>query len=303
MAITNREQVGKALDLLREGLAPFVARELKGTNYVDNGAPADHKPVAKRDVAGLLRLIWDNWQSVFRTILGRAERSLVSELLDWRNKWAHQASISRDDAYRMLDSASRLLTAVSAPQSKELETVKMGMLRLRFDEQAREERPQAGRLAVESSTAGPTAEPRDRPTDGHESGYIEIMEPLVLISIAVSFHEGCDVYDAVRYAWRVDVEKIGCYKLVLAHVRGSVKGAFRPTKWLKATGENFPLMNDIPGRRKNELPGRYGFVGERAEAAVWNRYVGKRVPDRYLGGKPAGPLRGIHYGKDPVSLL
>ena len=29
MAITNHERVGKALDLLKAGLAPFVERELK----------------------------------------------------------------------------------------------------------------------------------------------------------------------------------------------------------------------------------------------------------------------------------
>ena len=286
MAITNREQVGNALDLLRDGLAPFVARELKGKKYVDNGAPVDHKPVAKRDAAGLLKLIWDNWQLVFRGILGRAERSLVSELRDWRDKWAHQESLSRDDAYRMLDSASRLLNAASAPQSKDLETLKMEMLRIRFDEQARGKGPQAGNVAIESGAADPRARPRDQQTVGLEPGYIEIREPLVLLSIAVSFHEGCDVYEAVRYAWRVDVEKIKRYKLVLAHVRGSVKGAFRPTQWLKATVENFPPKNDAPGRRKNDMPGRYGFVGERADAAVWNLYVGKRVPARYLGQIP-----------------
>ena len=30
MAITNHERVGKALDLLRGGLGPFVEREIKG---------------------------------------------------------------------------------------------------------------------------------------------------------------------------------------------------------------------------------------------------------------------------------
>lgn len=29
MAVTNHERVGKALDLLKDGLAPFVERELK----------------------------------------------------------------------------------------------------------------------------------------------------------------------------------------------------------------------------------------------------------------------------------
>ncbi|MCY4440173.1 MAG: Swt1 family HEPN domain-containing protein [Deltaproteobacteria bacterium] len=282
MATTNHEQVRKGLDLLREGLAAFVARELKGKHHVDSGGPSNHKSVTERDAAGLLKLIWDNWQLVFRGILGQAERSLVSELRGWRNKWAHQESISHDDAYRMLDSASRLLAAISAPQSKDLETLKMETLRIRFDEQTREVSPQAGSSTARSSAAGPKARPPARPTVGHQPGYIDIMEPLVLISIAVSFREGCDVYEAVRYAWKVDVERIRRYKLVLAHVRGSVKGAYRPHQWLEATSGNFPLMDGIPGRGRNELAGRYGFVGERAEAAVWDLYVGKRVPDRYL---------------------
>ena len=153
MAITNHERVGKAMDLLREGLAPFVARELKGKD-VTEGAPGPVKPVVEQDAAGLLKLIWDNWQLVFRNILGNAERSLVSELRDWRNKWAHQESISSDDVYRALDSASRLLVAVSAPQSEELDKLKMELLRVRFDEQTRGERRKQVGAAIESTTAG-----------------------------------------------------------------------------------------------------------------------------------------------------
>lgn len=295
MATTNHEQVRKGLDLLREGLAPFVARELTGKHQVDSGGTSNHKPVAERDAAGLLKLIWDNWQLVFRGILGHAERSLVSELRHWRNKWAHQESISHDDAYRMLDSASRLLAAISAPQSKDLETLKMETLRLSFDAQAQRVSPQPGSPRQGAAPPGPTARPRGRPTVGHQPSYIEIMEPLVLISIAVSFREGGDVYEAVRYAWKVNVERIRRYKLVLAHVRGSVKGAYRPHQWLEATSENFPPMDRIPGRRGNELLGRYGFVGERAEAAVWSLYVGKRVPDRYLK-RYLGPVQYCELG-------
>ena len=52
----------------------------------------------------------ESWNDVFRRTLGQAERSLVSELRDLRNKWAHQESFSTDDAYRAFDSAGRLLT-------------------------------------------------------------------------------------------------------------------------------------------------------------------------------------------------
>ena len=50
-----------------------------------------------------------------RRMLGPAERSILSDLREHRNKWAYQRAFSDDDAYRALDSAGRLLTAVSAP--------------------------------------------------------------------------------------------------------------------------------------------------------------------------------------------
>ena len=40
---------------------------------------------------------------------------------------------------RALDSASRLLTAVSAPQATDLDRIKMNLLRVRFEEQMRTE--------------------------------------------------------------------------------------------------------------------------------------------------------------------
>ena len=63
--------------------------------------------------------MWDEWNQGFRNTLGHAERSLVSELRDVRNKWAHQKTFSTDDAYRAIDSIGRLLTAVSAEEATE----------------------------------------------------------------------------------------------------------------------------------------------------------------------------------------
>src|SRR5439155_26361060 len=99
-----------------------------------------NRPFASWDEAVLLRLMWEAWNDVFRRTLGQAERTLVSQLRDVRNRWAHQEPFSTDDAYRALDSVGRLLTAVSAPESAEVEKIKMELLRVRFDEQARGER-------------------------------------------------------------------------------------------------------------------------------------------------------------------
>ena len=100
MADTNNERVGKALDLLKEGLGPFVAREVKSAGE-KNLLPAgdlqrftsdpmlSQRPVVEWDAAGLLALMWETWNQVFRQILGPAERGYVGEMRGHRTRWAH----------------------------------------------------------------------------------------------------------------------------------------------------------------------------------------------------------------------
>jgi predicted AAA+ superfamily ATPase len=164
MAITNHERIGKALELLKGGLGPFVEREFKSTyrdravaelaRFLGDDRLNAKRPVAEWDVAALLKLMWESWNEVFRTTLGPAERSLLAELRDQRNKWAHQQAFSSDDAYRALDSAGRLLTAVSAPQATDIDTMKMELLHLRFDEQVRGEKRKAGGSLIEAAATG-----------------------------------------------------------------------------------------------------------------------------------------------------
>ncbi len=165
MAITNYERVGKAMELLRQGLAPFVEREVQdkiqagavrmaaNQRFLDDPNLV-HKPISDWDVAGLLKLLWDTWSDVGKCTLGFAERSLVSELRDVRNRWAHQEPFSGDDADRALDSAERLLTAVSATQADEVRKVKMELRRTIFDEQARSDRRRSAGTAIESAATG-----------------------------------------------------------------------------------------------------------------------------------------------------
>ena len=185
MAITNQERVGKALELLKDGLGPFVEREVQDKikaggvhmdtirRFVDDPHRTD-KPIDQWDVAALLKLMWETWNDVFRTVLGHAERSLVSEIRDHRNKWAHQDSFSSDDADRTLDSIARLLTAVSAPQADEVNRMKMELRRLVFEEQARSERRRGAGTTVESQATGslkPWREVVDPHRDVASGGY------------------------------------------------------------------------------------------------------------------------------------
>jgi predicted AAA+ superfamily ATPase len=161
MAITNHERVGKAIELLKAGLGSFAERELKSVykdkaqteagRYLGEDRLNAKKPISDWDAAALLKLLWDAWHDVFKQTLGHAERSLVSELREVRNKWAHQEAFSSDDAYRALDSAGRLLAAVSAPQAQDIENMKMELLRVRFDEQVRGEKRKSAGTAIESA--------------------------------------------------------------------------------------------------------------------------------------------------------
>ncbi len=165
MAITNQERVGKALGLLKAGLGPFVQREFShefgpkdalvgARSYFGHGSRLSTAgQLTEWDSAALLGLMVSSWGDVFRQTLGHTERSLVSELLDWRNKWAHQERFSSDDAERALDSAARLLTAVSAPQADAVAQMRRELRRLVIDEQTRTEQRKAGGSLIAPAAA------------------------------------------------------------------------------------------------------------------------------------------------------
>lgn len=166
MAITNHERVGKALEIFRGGIAPFVEREIKNAvatsalapqavrSFLDDPMLVD-KSVGEYDVSALMKLMWETWNDVFRRTLNFSHRSLVSEIRTFRNDWAHQKPFSSDDADRALDSMERLLTAVSAAESEEVRRMKLELRRLVTDEQARGERRKTASLPLETqATSG-----------------------------------------------------------------------------------------------------------------------------------------------------
>ena len=181
MALTNYERVGKALTLLKDGLGPFVDREIHAAiksnkvdtsilrRFVEDPQIGDH-PVNEWDVAALLKIMMATWRDVFRVTLGPAERSFVSELLEHRNKWAHQEQFSGDDALRVLDTTGRLLTSISAAQSAEIEKLRLELLRTRFDQQMRSERRKITSAVGKASSLKPwrlVATPHKDVANGH----------------------------------------------------------------------------------------------------------------------------------------
>ena len=152
MAATNHEQVGRALDLLKTGVLPFIEREMK-VLYKDQWLERAQYSVmeAQRrkipvdwDVQSLLQIVRDQWRDVFEKRLGREDRTLVNELLETRNKWAHQNRISADDAERAYDSVERLLTSMSSLEADKARQEKLTLKRLNYEEN---ERKTKGKMA------------------------------------------------------------------------------------------------------------------------------------------------------------
>jgi hypothetical protein len=107
----------------------------------------------------------------------------------------------------------------------------------------------------------------------------------LLISVNRSAAER-SLYDATRYAWKIDKRKAKQADVILSTKQGVIVGAFIAHDWLEATAANFP------GRAEgNGVPGRFGFIGEEAPADMKKLYVGKRVPDEYRKRGAANPIK------------
>ena len=127
------EAIGAALEHPVGGRMAKTKGSMWVQELIDNPKDA---PQAKKDPAILLKAIEYSWRDVFGTFLGRTERSVVNELRDVRNSWAHNKTFSyRDSA---LDSAQRLLEAFfCAKEAAEIAEMRAEVLRTMFAEEAR----------------------------------------------------------------------------------------------------------------------------------------------------------------------
>jgi hypothetical protein len=105
---------------------------------------------------------------------------------------------------------------------------------------------------------------------------------LLLINVNHTADE-VPLYDAVRYAWKINPSKAMNAEFILATRQGEIIGAFVAYEWSEATEAKFP---GFPA-----APGRYGFVGKEADEKVKSLYVGKRVPDEYRKPGAANPIK------------
>ena len=111
----------------------------------------------------------------------------------------------------------------------------------------------------------------------------EFKHKLLMITINKSASER-SIYDATRFAWKINEKKVKEVEFVLAIIQGIIVGVFKPLEWKRATVENFPEFHI-------DRPDRMGFIGEDSEDSIKKLYIRKRVPDEYRKRGAANPIK------------
>ena len=158
MALNNSERIGRCLEALRDGLAPYFLREIRtklnDKDWMSEGWHFMDKPqykesqillegeadefAAKVEVNALLQLIRRFDRDVFFEKLGHTGKTYLSEIQSARNQWAHQETFSIIDTHRVVDTITRLLEMISSEKAKVTEEHARVLLRIRYDEEAKQ---------------------------------------------------------------------------------------------------------------------------------------------------------------------
>lgn len=156
MAASNRDRVGQMFDLLAPALEQWIAgivdpQLAEGQHWVelvrlrDTKKGISGKDYHSGDPQVQLRMLTENithqvkpgWYP-FDGQLSPLQKSYASELRDARDSWAHHKSFTDDDAYRVLDTAERLLSAIgSADVASHVAKLRLDLRRVTADKDDR----------------------------------------------------------------------------------------------------------------------------------------------------------------------
>ncbi|NKY08834.1 DUF499 domain-containing protein [Cellulomonas hominis] len=163
-ALTNKERVGRGLDLVAEGLGPWMVTALHG-KYGDGWAAEVGRTAGltgrdttpnQSDPAYLFWVFDKQWHGLFKDQLSFEDKRAVSALWDARKEWAHGERISSERTERVLMDAEHLLRSIGAvEQADKADEMRREFRRLMFEEdQKRLQRAQEKTLSVQVDSTG-----------------------------------------------------------------------------------------------------------------------------------------------------
>ena len=163
-SLTNKERVGRVLDLVAEGLGPWMIAVLQA-EYGDGWATEVGRTAGlsgrdatpnQSDAAYLFWVFDKQWHSVFKNRLSFEDKRATSALWDARKEWAHGERISSERTERALMDGEHILRSIGAVQQADrADEMRREFRRLMFEEdQRRLQRAQEKALSVQVDATG-----------------------------------------------------------------------------------------------------------------------------------------------------
>ncbi|MBS9386639.1 MAG: ribonuclease III [Dolichospermum sp. BR01] len=152
--LNNHQVIDKCLKLLSQGLYPYVEQKMRlvyGNQWLtqsgqclspDTNLKRTTEESLQQDISSLLSVMTKRWDKAFKDKerLSNTERAFANEIIQIRNKWAHNTPFSTEDAYRAIDSIYRLLQAIEAEEAQEVEKYKQKIFQALVQEQNRSQK-------------------------------------------------------------------------------------------------------------------------------------------------------------------
>lgn len=118
----------------------------------------------------------------------------------------------------------------------------------------------------------------------YKADVAEFKHKLLLINVNQSATDSdVSLYNATRYAWRIDTARAEKADYILSVVKGMIVGIFVAEKWLPINEDNFPELE--PNKD------RHGFIGNEAPQEIKEQYIGKRIPDDFRKQGASNPIK------------
>lgn len=162
--LSNKERVGRTLDLVTDGLGPWMV-DLLTRKYGDTwpskvreaaGVPPREVEDNPADPSYLFWVFDRQWPSLFKNHASHGDKRAVSGLWDARKEWAHGGRFTDDAAERALSDGETVLRSIGAvTQADQVEELRRELRRIRFEKDQKKHLAAAeSGLTVTLNTAG-----------------------------------------------------------------------------------------------------------------------------------------------------
>ncbi|WP_404321317.1 DUF4011 domain-containing protein [Arthrobacter luteolus] len=231
MALSNREFVGRTLEILSRGLKPYIDRAMAevspGVDWPsllsrkDELAGRGTKTYKANDVQTQLRVLTERLGTLgYPFALPREAVAYASELRQVRNSWAHNETFSDDDVVRAIDTSLRLMRWMRLDKpAAEAEQLLKDFRAAGTAAPAPETSPQ-GPAAAQPRPLDPGGKTAPRPMEKESAPPQPVPKPQVQQGITITLETASEVSYAMSYNGGQVINR-----LVVANSGPEIRGA------------------------------------------------------------------------------